>query len=320
MTVSDRETSFEEIFELRRDHYNATVLAIRYVHSDLAILRVIPDEGPSHYHPGQYTTLGLGYWEPRVAHVQPEELDEVHLRKMVRRAYSFSAPMLDEQGKLVRPASCDFVEFYIVLIREGEDHPPGLTPRLFALTEGDRLHMGNKVTGHYTLDSVQPTDQVVFVATGTGEAPHNAMLAELLGRNHQGRIVTVTCVRKWNDLGYLEKYREIENRYEQFRYIPCTTREPENLDQSLPNYKAKRYMQDYFDSGEFEEEAQLHLDPSTCHVFLCGNPAMIGAPPRATPGNSPPDTPHGMVRVLQQRGFTIDEPGKSGNIHFEKYW
>ncbi len=319
MVLAKVEISPEEIEELRSENYNATVLALLRANEELAILRVVPDAGPCHFSPGQYTTLGLGYWEPRISNVQPEEIDEAHQRKVVRRAYSFSSPILDEEGELIRPDSCGFVEFYVVLIRAGEERPPGLTPRLFALSRGNRLHLGEKVTGHYTLDRVRPNDNVIFVATGTGEAPHNAMLAELLAEHHRGRIVTVTCVRKRHDLGYLDVYRQLERRYENFQYLPLTTREPENLDPTLPNYKPKQRLQGYFDSGAFEEDAQLELDPETCSVFLCGNPAMIGAPSRGPHGTNPP-SPEGMVHLLQQRGFTIDEPGQPGNIHFEKYW
>ena len=143
------------------------------------------------------------------------------------------------------------------------------------------------------------------------------MRPALLANQHLGRLVTVTCVRKRYDLGYLETYRELERRYENFRYLPCTTREPENLDPTLPNYKPKRYLQEYVDCGEFESDAELTLDPATCRIFLCGNPAMIGAPARGAPSKPSPD---GMIHVLQRRGFTIGDTSRPGNIHFEKYW
>ncbi len=50
---------------LRETHYNATVAAVRHVHEALMILRVVPDQGPLIFQPGQYTLLGLGAWEPR---------------------------------------------------------------------------------------------------------------------------------------------------------------------------------------------------------------------------------------------------------------
>ena len=102
------------------------------------------------------------------------------------------------------PTRDNWLEFYIVLVRKSDKaQPPGLTPRLFLLKEGDRLIMGEKITGHFTLDPVKPNDTVLFLSTGTGEAPHNYMLWELLRRGHQGRILSACCVRYRRDLGYL---------------------------------------------------------------------------------------------------------------------
>ncbi len=309
-----------EIERLRRAHYDAQVIHVRQVHEDLRILRIRPDWGDTQFAPGQYGVLGLGYWEPRVPGCQEEHLEADQLRKLLKRAYSFSCPLLDEQGELLPPRRCDFLEFYITLIRRGESRPPGLTPRLFALRAGDRLFAGAKVTGRYTLDPVRPDDHVVFVATGTGEAPHNAMIAHLLDTGHRGRLVCVTCVRRKRDLGYLEQHCALQRRYANYRYLTLTTREPENVDPTVPGFVGKRYLQEYFASGEFTRDSQLPLEAEHTHIFLCGNPAMIGAP---RPGKSGPQRypqPRGMVEVLEGLGFRADEPHAPGNIHFEKYW
>src|SRR5437867_12263274 len=55
----------EQIAELRKKKYNATVLRQTRVHADLMILRVRPDFPRPPHRPGQYTSLGLGYSEPR---------------------------------------------------------------------------------------------------------------------------------------------------------------------------------------------------------------------------------------------------------------
>ena len=47
------------------------------------------------FKPGQYVALGVGNWEPRLAGTQPEEVPEKNLRKLSRRAYSISCPMID---------------------------------------------------------------------------------------------------------------------------------------------------------------------------------------------------------------------------------
>ena len=193
--------------------------------------------------------MGLGKWEPRLPGCEEEHLEDKELRRIVKRAYSFSCSVLDGGGRLRRPSEFPYFEFYVVLVRHGEEHPPGLTPRLFALRPGDRLFVGPKATGHYTLDSVRPDDNVVLVATGTGEAPHNVMVAQLLSTGHRGQIVTVTCVRQRRDLGYLEIHRQLERTHANYRYLTLTTREPENLDASHHEFVGKRYLQDYFESG-----------------------------------------------------------------------
>jgi ferredoxin--NADP+ reductase len=306
----------EEIADLRARRYNGTVVYLHKIHSDLMILRVRPDfPRPSHL-PGQYGTLGLGYWEPRVEGCQAESLKPEELTKVVRRAYSLSCPIESEPGTLYDPSTTDWFEFYIVLVREGSDgRVPALTPRLFALKEGDRLQIGERVTGHYTLEAVRPGDTVLFLSTGTGEAPHNYMLWELLRRGHTGRILSACCVRYARDLGYRQTHQRLAERYPNYRYLPLTTREP--------TVTRKVYIQDLITSGELEQHLGAPLDPATTHVFLCGNPKMIGVPvrDRATGAVSYPQPP-GVIELLEARGFQADVPATKfkGNIHFEEYW
>jgi ferredoxin--NADP+ reductase len=308
----------EQAQALRQRHYNATVVGLKRIHDELMLLRVRRDLGQVVFDAGQYTVLGMGFWEPRVPNVQAETLDARHLTQLVKRAYSISCPMLDDAGDLRRPGEFSFLEFYITLVRKAE-RPPALTPRLFALTEGDRLFVGRKAHGKYTLDCVRGRDTVVFAATGTGEAPHNAMTAELLARGHRGRIVSVTCVRRKTDLGYIATHRTLERRYPNYRYLTLTTREPENLDPSMPGYVGKQYLQDYFLSGAMEHAAGVELDPDRTHVYLCGSPDMIGMPRIVDDEVVYPES-QGLIEVLAERGFQPDLPQRPGNVHYEKYW
>jgi ferredoxin--NADP+ reductase len=182
------------------------------------------------------------------------------------------------------------------------------------------LFVEPRSSGAYTLDSVGPNNDVALFATGTGEAPHNAMLAELLTRGHAGRIINATCVRWQRDLAYAAAHRQLERRYPNYRYLTLTTREPENLDASHPRYVGKQYLQQYVQSDQFEQDSGLVLDPARVHVFLCGSPAMIGAPVRQPDALRREPQPGGMLDVLHRRGFTPDEPGRPGNVHFERYW
>jgi ferredoxin--NADP+ reductase len=310
----------DEICELRRQHYNATVTGVRHVHDELMVIRVRPDGGVPPYQAGQYTTLGLGFWEPRAPDTQAERLSDTDLRKVVKRAYSMSFPVLDDAGHLLRRADCDFLEFYVVLVREAPGTSPALTPRLFCLATGDRLFVGPKITGHYTLAPVMEGHDVFFLATGTGEAPHNAMIAELLDRGHRGRIVSAVCVRRRADLAYLGTHAALARQFPNYRYLPLTTREPVNSDRARPDYVGKQYLQNLIESGTLESETGHPLDPARTHFFLCGNPAMIGIPHTEEDGSHVYPQPTGAIEILERRGFHTDERGRRGNIHFEKYW
>ena len=316
MKTSDQlDTNSRSIQSLRDQHYNATLTEFRRLHDQLAILRVRPDEPLRSFAAGQYTVLGLGTWEHRVKGAQIEEPDDTRNHRLIRRAYSISCSLLNFEGRISTTSSNRDIEFYVALVMRNEDHAPGLTPRLFMLERGDRLYVGDHCHGRYTLERVLPDQQVVFISTGTGEAPHNAMLAELFARNHQARVASVVCTRHRADLGYLETHRKLERIFPCYRYLPLTTREPENTDPTHPNFVGRRYVQDYFLTGDMELHAEFEFQPQTTHVFLCGNPAMI----RGISGSNK-DARRGMIELLEQRGFSIDRAGKPGNLHFEKYW
>jgi ferredoxin--NADP+ reductase len=296
--------------------YNAVVESSRLIHDELMILRVRPDAPLASYLAGQYAQLGLGVWEPRVDRISSRS-DSGSSQKLLRRAYSISCPMLDEKSRLVTVGALPFLEFYLTLVRRPGDDPPMLSPRLFALRDGSRLFIGSYARGRYTLEPIRHDDNIVFAATGTGEAPHNAMIAELLCRGHGGRIVNCVCVRFARDLAYLQTHRQLEQMFASYRYFPLTTREPRNVDSSRADYVGKRYLQHFFGSGNFERETGLQLDPERTHVYLCGNPAMIGAP---LPGARGQPQSGGMAERLVTRGFRLDQPRCAGNVHFETYW
>lgn len=298
------------IEELRDEHYNATITAFQPKHSDLWVLRVKPDHGDTSYLPGQYASLGLGFWEPRIDDA-PDPDAEQRWDKLIRRSYSISSRMFDEHGYLTDDSDLDELEFYIVLVAPTEDNTPALTPRLALKKVGDRIYLGPKVAGRYTLRPVtDPKAEIVFFATGTGEAPHNGMIVELLRKGHTGPIISAVTVREAKDLGYLEQHRELEKRYSNYHYVPMPTREP-----GVP----KRYLQDLIRDDDFATRFGVTLSPETSHVFLCGNPAMIGIPEEEDGELKFPE-PVGVVELLSKQGFTVDRRNAPGNIHFEEYW
>src|SRR5690349_9085965 len=119
------------------------------------------------------------------------------------------------------------------------------------------------------------------------------MLWELLQRGHTGKILSACCVRFSRDLGYLDTHNRLMQQFPNYKYLALTTREA--------TLTKKVYIQDVITSGELEEQLGAPLDPAKSHVFLCGNPKMIGVPLRdkATGTKSYPQ-PLGAIEVLEQ--------------------
>ncbi|HEX6984074.1 MAG TPA: ferredoxin--NADP reductase, partial [Planctomycetaceae bacterium] len=210
--------------------------------------------------------------------------------------------------RLVLAGAGGELELWVTLVTSETDDPSRLTPRLFALRPGDRLFVAPKPFGRYGLDGVTPAADVLLLATGTGEAPHTAMVPALLAGGHAGRVAAVTSARRRSNLAYLDAHRELERRFANYRYVPVTTREPENLDPSHPAYVGRRHLQDLFVTGDLADAIGWTPDPRRTHVFLCGRPEFLGVGPSATAAEP------GMAPLLAAAGFPAER------VHTERYW
>jgi len=300
---------------LRRAHYNAVILGERVFHGSVMVIRVRPDGPLPAVRPGQWMELGLGIWEPVMPGAEAGSARRLAPDSVVRRAYSISSPILAPgHDRLIEPGEEEAFEFFLSLVfppAQRAARVPNLTGRLFCLQEGDRLFMSPEPLGNYTVEEVAPGKDVLFLATGTGEAPHNRMLWELLRTGHSGRVASVVSVRHWDDLAYNEVHRRLAAMFPRYRYAAFATREPDSRG---------RHLQDLLLDGTLERVAGFHLDPRTTQVFLCGNPGMIG-PPRLLSGKRIyPDTT-GLVELLEREyGMNADLRSSPVNVHYERYW
>jgi ferredoxin--NADP+ reductase len=187
------------------------------------------------------------------------------------------------------------LEFFVVLIEEGK-----LTPRLWDIGVGGRLWMDSVVKGDFTLDSVPDGKDLVMFSTGTGIAPFVSMLRTFQGTQRWRRFVMVNGVRRVIDLGYRDELEQLAKDDPNFCYIPLISRPTEEDNWS----GLKGRIPILLESDRFLNCAGVDLDPEQCHVFLCGNPAMIDD----------------MEALLIERGFKTHEADSPGNIHFERYW
>ena len=171
---------------LRKLEYNATVTQRVEFAPGLFIIRVVPDNGVYEFEAGQYAVLGRKLQEARYVGEDSDELRGKNPEEMVKRAYSIAS------GSNER----DYIEFYIVLVDTGE-----LTPRLFNLQIGDRLFLGPKPAGYFTLKHVPPHKHLFMVATGTGIAPYVSMTRAHFACKTPRHFVILHGVRHTWDFG-----------------------------------------------------------------------------------------------------------------------
>jgi ferredoxin/flavodoxin---NADP+ reductase len=277
---------------LRHRHYNATIVGERIHHGTVMVIRVLPDSPLPAPKPGQWLEMGLGVWEPVQEGAESGSVRRLSPDALIRRAYSLSSL------SLVLPPE------------ERAQRVPNLTGRLFCLRPRGRLFLSDRAMGDYTLEGVRPDHDVLLLATGTGEAPHNHMIWDLLRRGHAGRIASIVSVRHRDDLAYDTVHRRLADLFPNYRYAAVVTREDGG---------ARLHLQDYLKDGMLEGLAGFALDPARVQVYLCGNPGMIG-PPRFLAGRRQYPDAVGMVELLEERGLNADLGRPPINVHYERYW
>ena len=297
--------------------YNATVSSRVEVAPGLVIMRIAPDNLPFEFKSGQYVVLGLRASAPRLDESENDgaTLDAVATGReagsiegtaasrlavgvqsasiaaaaadpdrMIRRAYSIASESKADE----------FLEFYLTVVMSGE-----LTPRLFNLKLKDRLYVGPKAVGVFTLDKA-PGKHILMIGTGTGLAPYMSMLRSELVCNGPRQFVVVHGSRFSWDLGYRTELTGLARHCGNFHYIPVITRPQEDV-----TWKGRSgYLQNLIASGAIEEETGLALTPENFDIFLCGNPGMIET----------------VIGWAEARGFVRDKGHDIGTLHTEEYW
>lgn len=270
------------------DELNALVLQRVELSPDLMILRVAADGWTlPDFIPGQYAVLGLPGSAPRcpVSDVEEELPPD---GRLIRRAYSIASSSLARE----------YLEFFVTLVRSGT-----LTPRLFALEPGSRVHLGPKVAGVFSLAQVPEDRHLVLLATGTGVAPYVSMLRTHLVCGAPRRFAVLLGARHSWDLGYHAELSTLQRLCPNLAYLPTISRPDEEL---VPWRGHRGYIQDLWQARSLERTWEVVPTPENSHVFLCGNPKMV----------------EDMQGLLALEGFTEFHPRRApeGQVHTEKYW
>jgi ferredoxin--NADP+ reductase len=240
--------------------YNATLVERIDLTDKLSLFRVKPDAawGPTgdgripDYDPGQYVTLGMN----NIA--QPE-------KGSVQRAYSIASP----------PEEKRWFEFYIRYV----DHPASdnpLTHLLWPLKQGERLFLGKKVVGHFTLEkAIQPDDARlrVTVAAGTGLAPFLSMVLSARNRGKDiHRFAMLHGASYAADLGYADELKALYRERPDL-YFPSISRP-----QSCPGWNGPcGRIESHFSEPQKLATLETRLGlgaggmtPERAVIFICG--------------------------------------------------
>jgi ferredoxin--NADP+ reductase len=263
---------------------NATITRRDEINHGLLVLRVRPDSALPDFSPGQYAVLASPGSQARVDYAEPED-PPPDPDKLIKRAYSIASS--SQQG--------EYLEFYIALVHSG-----ALTPRLFALQEGDRVWLGKKIVGMFTLADVTPGHDILFVATGTGLAPYLSMLRSGYRFEEGRKTVVIHGARVSWDLGYTRELSALAARWPDFHYLPII--DEIERDSDWPGKVG--FVHEYIDDGTASRLLGHDLAPANTSVFLCGNPLMIEA----------------MEKMLTEKGFKVHSRRDPGNIFVEKFW
>lgn len=265
---------------------NAKVAQKIEVAPGLIILRIVPDGWVlPEFEAGQFTVIGLPGSAPRYLYAEAEET-QPDPDKLIRRAYSIASSSMNKA----------YIEFYVTLVGSG-----ALTPRIFALKQGDPIFLSPKITGMFTIQNVPADKNLILISTGTGLAPYMSMLRSALPGDGKRRFAVVHGARHSWELGYRSELITIERICSNVDYFTIISRPDE---ENIQWGGLKGYVQDVLVKGHLANSWGYEPTPDNTHVFLCGNPKMIDD----------------VCAMLGEKGFKEHTKKEPGELHFERYW
>lgn len=266
-------------------NYNATVVARIDYSPSLRTYYIQPDEPFEPYHSGQYVTLGLEGSVPRTGPIIEEARPPME-GKMVLRAYSIASAGFETE----------VLQFYVA-------HVPGgtLTPRVWSLEPGDRIQIGRRIIGNFTLENAL-TKTLVLVGTGTGIAPFLAMVREHAAVRPDFRFVLLHGATRRSELGHHSEFRALAHALPNFVYLPAISRA--HLDPLWTGHVGRLTMFFQEHGRLLAEHARVLLDPAKTDVYLCGSPGMV----------------KDISAILVPLGYGKWSKANPHALHIEEYW
>jgi len=264
-----------------RISYNATVRGITMVTPDLMIFQIETDEPRQEFLAGQNMLLGLYGREKRSPNSEPES-ELLPGAQLLHRPYAIASHSTE---------TCLF-EFYISQIKSGQ-----LSPRLFNLKVGDRLHAGDTIKGGFLLNETPDGSDIIMVATGTGIAPYISFLRTHIVERPESKMIVIQGAAHREDLGYFSELVFLEKSYPNFFYVPTLTeadREWSGRRSTIENLLENDFLQNEFN---------ITPDPEWTHFFISGKPQMV----------------HNLSLWLEGFGYRRHHSDDPGEYYIEEY-
>lgn len=279
--------------------YNATVVERLDLTSSLSVFKIRPDEAidqQPRFIPGQYMVLGLN-------NEQKPELGSV------RRPMSIASA----------PEETAAFEFYIRYVSHPESENP-LTHLLWRIRTGDRIYLGPRITGNFTLPDTIGADDPrlkVLVAAGTGLAPFLSMVRHVVltgSEPNLSRYLILHGASYPADLGYRDELEQLVAQHG--LHYRCSVSRPKEA----PDWQGDSgRVEDYFLPDHLTAlERDLGLEPGGFNprqvaVFICGLQGTIGSTVTRL-------LPRGFVPENRRLEKALEVPeGAAASLFFEQY-
>lgn len=194
------------------------------------------------------------------------------------RLYSVSSPTKGEKGKagLISTTVKRVVEEL-----DNNDLFLGVCSNYLAnLEPGDMVKMTGPSGRRFLLPGNATDFNYILFATGTGIAPYRGMIMELLEQDIDNEVVLIFGCPYRTDLLYADYFEPLQEKYENFTYLPYISREDRRPDGS------KRYVQTcLWDDADLLDPI---LERENSLIYICGLKGMES----------------GIYRTLAKKGYT----------------
>ena len=274
----------------------AKISYVNLLKEDLAIFRIVPENGIPDYLAGQFLTLGItvaneGY-------------------KTVKRAYSIAS----------NPENKEYYEFVLRWVRK--PLPGRVTTQMFYASEGDEVTVGNPTGNALTInqvrhDGTKDDRRIVCVGGGTGIAPFVSFAKHLHITGDKREVIVLHGASYQDELSYRTLFTDLETESLDrgkdkwnFRYRGCVSRPQEwfNRSWSGPTGRVENFLKPKV-KGEMSPLEQLVGEKITTEnttFYICGWQGTID----------------GVMETLAPMGFrTFHDQREDGSfeVKYESY-